>query len=138
MQQNDDCVFCKIIRGEIPAFKIYEDDQTFAFMDINPACEGHALIISKEHCKDLLEAPPDVLSMVAVSSQRIAKAIYKALQPDGMRVMQFNGEAAGQTVFHYHVHLRPAYQGQDLRSHGGGGSDMAQIEQVAEKIRAAF
>ena len=138
MPQQDNCIFCKIARGEIPSIKVYEDEHTFAFMDISPATRGHTLVIHKDHHADLFSIDTQALTEVTLSSQRIAQAIMQALKPDGMRIAQFNGEAAGQTVFHYHVHLRPAYQGQRDRSHGDRAGDQQQLEQLAEQIRAQF
>ena len=138
MAQRDDCIFCKISAGTAPAVKIFEDEHTLAFMDIFPASKGHSLVISKAHYENLLEITPALLSAVALASQRLAQAIHSALEPDGMRVTQFNGAAAGQTVFHYHVHVRPIYQGQDARSHGHSQADPKELETIAAQIRAAL
>ena len=136
MVQIENCIFCKIVRGQASAVKIYEDEKTLAFMDIYPASDGHALVISKAHYKNLFDISPEALTAVTVSSRKIGWAILQALNPDGLRVMQFNGQAAGQSVFHYHVHLRPMYVGQDRRSHGQDLADMDHIKDLATKIRA--
>jgi histidine triad (HIT) family protein len=138
MPQSAHCIFCKIESGQAPAIKIYEDKHTLGFMDIYPASRGHALVISKQHYTDLFDIDPAILGAVAASSQRIARAIDQALTPDGFRITQFNRAEAGQTVFHYHVHVRPVYTGQGLASHGRGPVDVAQIERVAEQIRAVL
>lgn len=107
-------------------------------MDINPASEGHALVTSKEHFENLLEIDHITLKATALTTQRMAKAIYRALKPDGIRLGQFNGTAAGQTVFHYHVHLVPMRLGQRVGAHGRGPGDLDEISAIAEKIRAAL
>lgn len=104
-------VFTKIVNGELPAAKIYEDEQTLAFLDIRPAARGHALIICKEEYISILDTPPELVAAVANTAQRVAKAIEKTLKPDGFNVVQNNGADAGQTVFHYHVHVIPRWRG---------------------------
>ena len=136
MIQSYNCIFCKIVHGQAAAVKIFEDEHTLAFMDIYPAADGHALVISKEHYKNLFDIPGNALAAVTATTQKVAWAILRALNPDGLRVLQFNGVAAGQSVFHYHVHLRPAYTGQDLRSHGRSAPDQDHIKDLATKIRA--
>lgn len=138
MKYNDRCIFCKIARGAAPATLIYEDDLTVAFMDINPANDGHSLIISKEHFENLVDIEEATLSAVMLTTQRIARAIQKALQPDGMRVSQFNGAAAGQTVFHYHNHIIPIRQGERPGAHGRGPGDLEVINEIAKQIRQAL
>jgi histidine triad (HIT) family protein len=107
-------------------------------MDINPASEGHVLVTSKEHFENLLEIDHITLKATALTTQRMAKAIYRALKPDGIRLGQFNGTAAGQTVFHYHVHLVPMRLGQRVGAHGRGPGNLDEISAIAEKIRAAL
>ena len=138
MQQQDNCIFCKIVRGDIPAIKVHEDELTLTFMDINPASAGHTLIIAKEHFETLLDIDDSPLAAVAVTTRRIAQAIQRSLQPDGMRVSQFNGSAAGQTVFHYHVHIIPIRRGERPGSHGRGPGNPEEIQQIAGQIRAAL
>ncbi|PDW01645.1 HIT family protein [Candidatus Viridilinea mediisalina] len=104
-------IFSRIVSGEIPAAKLYEDDLTLAFLDINPASRGHVLVICKEELPALLDLPPELVAAVAQTVQRVARAINAALQPDGFNVIQNNGAAAGQTVFHYHVHIIPRWNG---------------------------
>ena len=138
MPQNDNCVFCKIVQRRIPCDKVYEDDLTLSFMDINPANEGHTLVIAKAHFVTLLDIDEVSLAAVAVASRRVARAIQAALQPDGLRIGQYNGAAAGQTVFHYHLHIIPVRTGQRVGSHGRGPGRPEEMRQIAEKIRAVF
>ena len=102
-----DCIFCKIVAGEIPSVKVYEDDQVFAFMDINPVQTGHTLIIPKTHAENLWEIPGSDLSAVHAASQNIVKAMQHALGPVSVAAVQLNGRAVNQVVMHYHLHLIP-------------------------------
>ena len=138
MSQNDNCVFCKIVQRRIPCDKVHEDELTLSFMDISPASEGHTLVIAKAHFETLFDIDTTSLAAVAVTSRRLAKAIQAALQPDGVRLIQSNGAAAGQTVFHYHLHIIPVRAGQRIGSHGRGPGKPEEIRQVADKIRAAL
>ena len=138
MEPQTNCIFCKIVAGKAPAVKILEEQDTLAFMDINPATNGHTLVVSKEHAEGIEEISAESLTAVTLATQHIARAIYRALEPDGMRVSQFNGAPAGQTVFHYHVHLVPIWQGQRVGSHGQGAGDMEQIKATADRIRTAL
>ena len=108
-----DCLFCKIINGEIPSLKVYEDEHVFAFMDIMPLTKGHTLLIPKTHCKDLFEMPEEVARNLYAAAPKVANAIKAAFQPAGMNTVNNNGAAAGQTVFHYHLHLIPRYDETD-------------------------
>ena len=138
MKREENCVFCKIVRGKAAAVKVYEDESTMAFMDINPSSPGHTLVVCKQHFENLLEIEPDALQTTTLTVQRLAQAINRALAPDGLRIGQFNGAAAGQSVFHYHVHIAPRWHGQQAGMHGRERGDMAAIEKIAEKIRAAL
>jgi histidine triad (HIT) family protein len=132
-------IFSRIVSGEIPALKIYEDQATLAFMDISPASRGHALVICKDEYPDLYSLPPETLEAVARAVQRVARGLRAALQPDGINVIQNNGPAAGQTVFHYHVHLIPRWEGDDaVRLWQPGSPDQAELSSLAEKIGAAI
>ncbi|MEM9668750.1 MAG: HIT family protein [Pseudomonadota bacterium] len=137
---DPDNIFAKILRGEMPAVKIYEDDVAFAFMDIFPQAEGHTLVIPKEvEARNLLDMPANKLAPYMSRVQIIAQAVEKALSPDGIVVTQFNGAVAGQTVFHLHFHIIPRNEGVALGRHGAGGmADPADLEPIAEKIRAAL
>jgi histidine triad (HIT) family protein len=132
-----DCIFCKIVAGEIPCFKLYEDDDTLAFMDINPANEGHALVIPKQHSADIHGVSLAALSSTAVTAKKIAAAIQKTLSPDGMNLLQCNGPAAAQSVLHFHMHVLPRRQGDGLKLNWGlEPGDMNAIGELAERIRA--
>ncbi len=132
-----DCIFCKIIAGEIPCFKLYEGDDTLAFMDINPANEGHALVIPKEHCADVHEVSDSAISSTVITAKKIAAAIEKTLSPDGMNLLQCNGPAAAQSVLHFHMHVLPRREGDELKLNWGlAPGDRGAIGQLAERIRA--
>lgn len=138
MAYDRDNVFAKILRGEIPAARIYEDEHVLALMDAMPQSDGHALVIPKVEVENLFELAPDVLATLIKAVQRIAQAMRVALNPDGLTVMQFNGAAAGQTVFHVHFHLVPRYEGKPLRSHGREMAERAVLQAQADKIKAAL
>ncbi len=138
MSESAQCIFCKIVRGEIPAVKVHEDERTLTFMDIQPAGPGHALVISKAHAPNLLEIAETDLLAVAVTVQRVARAVQKALAPDGLRIGQFNGAAAGQTVPHYHVHIVPMQEGQRAGAHGRAPAKPEELKALAARIRAAL
>jgi histidine triad (HIT) family protein len=129
-------IFSRIVAGDIPSAKVYEDEQTLAFLDVNPLSRGHTLVICKQEYPGLLEVPPDIVALVAQTTQRVARAIELALKPDGFNVLQNNGSAAGQVVFHYHVHIIPRWE-------NDGGfhrlkqqrADPAELEHIAEQIR---
>ena len=105
-----DCIFCKIAGGEIPSYTVYEDNDFRAIMDIAPASKGHVIILPKVHAADVFELEEDIASKIYVVAQKIAKAVKEATGCDGVNILQNNGEAAGQTVFHYHMHLIPRYK----------------------------
>lgn len=136
--RDPDCVFCKIRDGEIPAAIIFETDEVMAIMDAFPSSKGHALVIPKAHYPDVFEMPAELLATCAKEAQRLVRAQRKALQPDGATVTQFNGVAAGQTVYHYHVHVTPRWEGQSRRSHGKDMADPQELKALAEQISAAL
>lgn len=105
----NDCIFCKIVKGEIHSYKIYEDDYVYAFLDINPVSRGHTLVVPKEHYADILEIPEDLLSKVNIVVKKLSSMIKERLECDGINILQNNGSCAGQTVLHYHVHIQPVY-----------------------------
>ena len=128
MSSDPTCVFCKIVAGTIPCFKLYEDEHSLAFMDINPGNEGHALAIPKAHHPDLHAMPPALLGAVAQTAQRVAAAVQKALSPDGLNLVQANGKGAEQSVFHFHLHVLPRRIGDELKLNWGHRpDDMARI-----------
>jgi histidine triad (HIT) family protein len=112
---DPDCIFCKIVAGEIPAQVIAEDDDTLAFMDIAPATRGHALVIPKKHAADLWDIEPEQLAAVAQAAQRVALRIRDRLAPDGVNLINSSRPAAWQTVFHFHIHVIPRYVGDPLK-----------------------
>jgi histidine triad (HIT) family protein len=133
-----ECIFCRIIAGEIPSHKVYEDDETVAFLDINPSTRGHTLVVSKHHAPDLVSLPPEALCAVARTTQHVARILYSVVQPDGLNVLQNNGTAAGQGVFHYHVHLLPRWAGdQAVRLGRPGETDHAALSALVGDLRAA-
>lgn len=131
-------VFDKILRGDIPCAKIYEDDVLFSFMDAFPQAKGHALIVPKRKCTSLFDIDEASLLAVAAFSRKLAEAQRLVLQADGIRICQFNGAAAGQTVFYYHMHLIPHWQGQALAEHGGGMADMNALRTLAAQLAEAL
>ena len=122
-------IFARILRGEAPAAKVYEDAQTLAFMDVFPQSRGHVLVVPKTEARNLLDVDPAALQTLIVRVQTIARAVREALQPDGLTVMQFNGAEGGQTVYHLHFHIIPRYAGQGIAGHGKAG--MADGDELA-------
>ncbi len=135
MTADADCLFCKIIAGEIPCFKLFENDETLAFMDINPANEGHALVIPKEHARDVYVVSDAAITATVKTAKKIAAAIDKTLNPDGLNLLQCNGPAAAQSVFHFHMHVLPRREGDELKLNWGlKPGDMDAIGALAERI----
>jgi len=128
-------VFAKVLRGELPSHKIYEDEHTFAFLDIMPRSDGHALVITKEEARDLFDVSPEALAKLMAVVQKLAPKIKDAMGADGVLITQFNGAAAGQTVFHLHVHIIPRKEGVELKPHAGEMADQTALAATAEKIR---
>ena len=135
---DDSNIFAKILRGEIPSTRVYETDTVGAFMDVMPQGKGHTLVVPKAPSRNLLDAKPDVLADVIQVVQKIAIAVKKAFDADGVTVMQFNEPAAGQTVYHLHFHVVPRFDGVALKPHTGQMEDPAVLAAHAEKIRAAL
>jgi histidine triad (HIT) family protein len=131
---SDGCIFCKIVRKEAPAHVVYEDARTLAFMDIFPVSDGHTLIIPKAHCDDIFSADPLDLRAVTDRAREIAHAIARVLAPDGLGIFQLNGAAAGQTVFHYHMHLIPRNHGASLQIHGRTAGDPTRLAEIAKRL----
>jgi histidine triad (HIT) family protein len=115
MAADPDCLFCKIVAGEVPATRVHEDERTIAFMDINPATRGHLLVIPREHATDVYEIGPDDLAAVAVAAKELAARVRERLGADGVNLLNSAGPAAWQTVFHFHVHVIPRYDNDPLR-----------------------
>jgi len=130
------CIFCAIVAGQAPSHPIAEDDAALAFMDLFPASEGHALVIPKVHAENLFEIEDVCVRAVAGLARRVAVAMRSVLAPDGMAVYQANGRAAGQTVFHYHVHLIPRNEGSPLTFHGRGRAEDERLAELAAAYAA--
>ncbi len=131
-------IFAKILKGEIPSVKVYEDDDTLAFMDVMPQAPGHLLVIPKTGSRNLLDADPAVLSKLIPVVQKLAAAAKEAFDADGVFVAQFNEAAAGQTVYHLHFHVIPRHEGVPLKPHSGKMEDIEVLKANAEKIKAAL
>lgn len=135
---DDGNVFAKILRGEMPSERVYEDEHTIAFMDIMPRGDGHCLVLPKTPARNILDVKPEDLAHVAATTQTIARAVVEAFDADGVTVQQFNEPAGGQVVFHLHVHVIPRFEGVALRPHTGDMADGAELKANAERIRAAL
>lgn len=136
---NASNVLAMIARGEAPSTKIYEDADTMAIMDIFPQSEGHALVFHKRAAAvNILDIDAQALSAVALTLQKVARAATRALKPDGVRIAQFNGAPAGQSIFHLHFHVIPTYADRPLMPHAGTRADAATLDALAAKYRAAF
>lgn len=131
-------VFARILRGEIPAHKVYEDEHTLAFMDVMPQSDGHTLVIPKVEAENLFDLPPDALAATILTTQRVARAVQKAFDAPGLLIAQLNGRGAGQSVFHIHFHVLPRYAGIDLKFHAREMADPKLLADQAAKIRAAL
>ena len=138
MSYDPSNIFGKILRGEIPAHKVYEDDLALVMMDIFPQSRGHTLVVPKAPSRNLLDADPAALSAVMPLVQKVAKAVKQVTRADGVRLAQFNEAPAGQTVFHLHFHVIPIYEGVPLGAHGGGKADDAELAALARDIAAAL
>ncbi|KAI3593865.1 Bis(5'-nucleosyl)-tetraphosphatase (asymmetrical) [Cupriavidus sp. U2] len=131
-------IFARILRGELPCFKIYEDADAIAFMDIMPQSDGHALVVPKEAAVDLFGLSEKGAAAAIRATQIVARAVREAFQPDGVVISQFNGAAAGQTVPHVHFHIVPRYADQSLRGHARQQQDMELLKQHAARVVAAL
>ena len=135
---DPDNIFAKILRGEIPSTRVYEDEHTIAFMDVMPQAPGHVLVIPREGSRNILDADPAVLQNTITVVQKLAVAVKEAFDADGVYVAQFNEPAAGQTVYHLHVHVIPRFEGVPLKPHTGKMEDQAVLAANAEKVRKAL
>ena len=131
-------IFAKILRGEIPAHKVYEDDNVLAFMDVMPQAKGHVLVVPKAASRNILDADPATLGALIATVQKVAIAAQEAFDADGVTIMQFNEAPAGQSVFHLHFHIIPRQEGVPLRPHSGKMEDGEVLATNAEKIREAL
>ena len=138
MSYDPSNIFGKILRGEIPAHRVYEDDTALVMMDIFPQSRGHTLIVPKAPSRNLLDADPVALAAVIPLVQKVARAAKQATGADGIRLAQFNEAPAGQTVFHLHFHVIPVYEGIPLGAHGAGKAEDAELAALARDIAAAL
>lgn len=136
MAYDQNNIFAKILRGEAPCFKVYEDDKTLAFMDVMPQTEGHTLIIPKFPAEDLFDLEPEFVSAMALTTKKLAPAVKRAFAAPGIMIAQLNGSAAGQTVFHIHTHIIPRSQGIDMKLHARQMADFEVLKKHAALIQA--
>ena len=134
---NMDCIFCKIVAGEIPAVKVLDEDEVIAFMDINPACRGHMLVVPKNHAENIFEISEADLSAVMGAVKRCAVAVKKALGAEGVTVLQLNGKASDQVVPHLHVHIMPRWEddGLTVSNWEMKAGDMDELQDIAENVK---
>lgn len=138
MAYDPNNIFARILRGELPAHKVHEDDATIAILDVMPQSDGHALVIPKAAAENLFELDDGAAAAVLRTGRRVALAMREAFRPDGITLLQFNGAEAGQTVFHFHLHVVPRYAGQPLRAHGRGFAEQALLAEQAARLKAAL
>jgi histidine triad (HIT) family protein len=135
---DNDNIFAKILRGEIPAAKVFEDEHTLAFMDVMPQADGHTLVIPKVEAENIFDIPDEALARLMATTRRVARAVADAFEPDGVLISQLNGPAAGQSVFHIHFHVIPRYSDTPLKGHARGMADSELLQQHAARVRAAL
>ena len=135
---DDNNIFAKILRGELPCEKVYEDDHVLAFMDIMPRADGHVLVIPKAKARNILDIAPDDLKNLIAGAQKVAKAVKAGMKAEGLTIQQFSEQAGGQIVFHIHFHILPRWDGVALRPHTGAMAPADDLKKFAAQIRAAF
>lgn len=135
---DDNNIFAKILRGELPCEKVYEDEHVLAFMDIMPRADGHVLVIPKAKARNILDIAPNDLKNLMVGAQKVAKAVKSGMKAEGITMQQFSEKAGGQIVFHIHVHILPRWEGVALRPHTGAMAPADDLKKFAAQIRAAF
>jgi histidine triad (HIT) family protein len=138
MAYDDTNIFAKILRGELPSHRVYEDEATISFMDVMPQGIGHTLVVPKAPSRNLLDADPTIFGALFATVQKLARAVKTAFDADGVVVMQFNEAASGQSVYHLHVHVIPRFEGVPLKPHTGAMEKPEVLAANAEKIRAAL
>lgn len=138
IDEAPDCIFCAIIAGRAPAHRVYEDDRILIFMDLFPAHAGHTLIVPKRHGENLFEVEAGDLDAIIRASVSLGDALKRVFAPDGIAVIQLNGAAAGQTVFHYHMHLIPRMEGEPFGVHGKKQGDAAELADQAARLAAVY
>ena len=131
-------IFAKILRGEIPSHRVYEDDAVVAFMDVMPQGTGHTLVVPKAPSRNILDADPTTLGPLVRAVQRVSQAAMRAFKADGVTVIQFNEPASGQSVYHLHVHVIPRFDGVPLKPHSGNMEDQKVLAENAETLRKAI
>ena len=132
----DDCIFCKIVKGEIPSTKLFENEKVLSFLDIMPVAKGHALVIPKAHHRTLLDMSHEDLKEVALALQKVGAAVMKATKADGFNILQSNEKSAGQEIFHVHFHIIPRFEGDDLSFRmGRGKSEKEELEEYQKMIK---
>ena len=134
--KDENCIFCKILAGEIPSTAVYEDDDLKAILDVNPAARGHVIILPKNHAANIYELPDEDASKIMMVAKKIATAIEKAYHCDGVNILQNNGEAAGQTVFHLHVHVIPRFKGDTVNIGWKQGDMPEDLDAICKEIQA--
>lgn len=134
----ESCIFCKIIKGELPSSKVYEDSDVLAFLDIKPVNSGHTLVIPKKHFESIHDTPDEIVAKLSVAAKKVAGAIQKNLGAEGVNIGMNNGKAAGQIVFHAHIHVMPRYGKDSFKLWAGKEYKSGEREAVAEKIRSAL
>ncbi len=138
MAYDNDNIFARILRGDAPAFKVYEDDFSLAFMDVMPQIDGHTLVIPKDNAVNLLDADPEILGETMKSVQKVGAAVQQAFGAPGFMLAQLNGAAAGQTRYHLHFHIMPRFDGVEFRMHAREMADFSLLEEHAALIRDAL
>jgi histidine triad (HIT) family protein len=130
----DECIFCRIVRGEIPCYKVFEDDNVLAFLDVNPISRGHTLVIPKEHYADVFDIPEELLKEIIVVAKKISSTHMKKLRADGINISQSNKPAANQVVMHYHLHVIPRYKNDGIVLMHGTQAQKKDFEQVMKQL----
>jgi len=138
MAYDNDNIFAKILRGEAAAFSVYESDDCLAFLDVMPQSDGHTLVLPKSPAENLFDLEKDMAAILINTVQHVARGVRTAFNPDGIKIMQFNGPVAGQSVFHIHMHIVPCYEGQTLATHARGMAPAEILEEHAARIRNAL
>ena len=138
MAYDNDNIFAKILRGEMPAYTVYENEDCLSFMDVMPQADGHTLVLPKSAAENLFDLDENAAAKLITTVQHVARGVKAAFNPDGIRLMQFNGPAAGQSVFHIHMHLVPCYEGRGLGRHAKGMAPAEILEEHAARIRDAL
>ena len=138
MAYDGNNIFAKILRGEVPSVKVFEDDKTLAFMDVMPQADGHTLVIPKEPAENIFDLSPEGAAALIRTTQKVARAVKKGLDAPGIMISQLNGRPAGQSVFHVHFHIIPRSGGVDFRLHAREMESPEKLKALAEKIKAAL